>query len=224
MLKDYLKLSQLFSELDEQSLTEISMAASLKKISKGEIIFYDGDPAIAFFIVGSGKVKVYKLSSEGKEQILMIASPGDSFAEAALFGEKIYPASAECIEDSEVIMFHGDKFIGVLGRNPNLAFAMIARLSELLRKLTKLVEGLALTDVTTRLAHYLVEKIEESENEKMTLTLTEKKSILASLLGTIPETLSRSFYKLTKEKVIEVNRSNIQILDYERLIEISNQG
>ena len=222
MIKDIIKQSQLFAKMDDASLDEIRQAASVKKTAKGEIIFYDGDPAHAFFIVGSGKVKVFKLSSEGKEQILMIASPGDSFAEAAMFSGGEYPACAEALDNGELVIFNRERFIAILNRNPSLSLSLIARLSELLRKLTRLVEELSLTDVTTRLAHFLVHKLDEKKDgDKSQLTLSEKKSVIASQLGTIPETLSRSLAKLTKENIIEVSRSEIKILDYKRLREIS---
>lgn len=221
----YLKKSQLFSALDDDSLKAICSVASLKNCIKGELIFYENDPAHSFFVVGSGKVKVFKLSGEGKEQILMIANPGDSFAEAAMFGKRIYPASAQSIEDSEVLVLNREKFLGALDKKPDLAFGMIVRLSELLRKLTRLVEELSLTDVTTRLAHYFIVELESNKDiDKKIITLSEKKSVLASQLGTIPETLSRSLAKLSKQNIIEVSRSEIKILDYDRLHDLANKA
>jgi CRP/FNR family transcriptional regulator len=162
------------------------------------------------------------LSAEGKEQILMIANPGDSFAEAALFAGGKYPASAQALEDSEILVIHRDRFLNLLGRNPDLALSLIARLSELLRKLTTLVEGLSLSDVTTRLAHHLVDLMDQRGSQ--TLMLTEKKSTLASQLGTIPETLSRSLARLTKEKLIAVEGSRIDILEPDRLRQLAEHG
>jgi len=164
------------------------------------------------------------MSADGKEQILMIAYPGDSFAEAAMFSGGKFPASAQGLEESKVMVINREKFIGLLGRNPDLAMNLIGRLSELLRKLTLLVEGLSLTDVTSRLAHYFVEQVEAEHlegNQPEILTLTEKKSVLASQLGTIPETLSRSLSRLSKEKAIEVRGSEIMILDIRKLKDIS---
>ena len=97
-MRQILKISELFSQLDDKALDEIASAAVSRKSSRGEMLFYEGDPAHSFFIVGSGKVKVFKLSPEGKEQILMIAQPGDSIAEAALFAGGAYPASAQTMK------------------------------------------------------------------------------------------------------------------------------
>jgi CRP-like cAMP-binding protein len=217
-----LSKSQLFSHLDKRSLEEVASAATLRAVAKSEIIFHEGDIAQAFFIVASGKVKIFKLSADGKEQILMIASPGNSFAEAALFSGGQYPASAQALEDSELIVISREKFVRLLGKNPDLAVNLIARLSELLRKMTSLVEELSLTDVTTRLAHRIVSMVEENETcRRPIVTLAEKKTVLASQLGTIPETLSRSFARLSKEKVIAIDGARIEILDLKKLRELA---
>jgi len=221
-----LKKSKLFSGFDKKLLDEISRTASLKTVVSGEIIFYEKDPAASFYIVVDGKVKVHKVSADGKEQILMIASNGDSFAEAALFAGGKYPATAEAMNEGKLIVIHRERFVKLIEKNPNIAINMIARLSELLHKLNKLVEELSLTDINTRLAHYFVNQIEEhhlADHQKIKLTLSEKKSVLASQLGTIPETLSRSFKKLSKEHKIAVNGAEIEILDIAKLYEVAGE-
>lgn len=222
-MKDILKKSKLFAGFDENSIDNMVSASSLRKVTKGEMIFYEKDPAVAFFIVGEGKIKIFKLSSEGKEQILMIARQGETFAEAALFGGGYFPASAQAMEDSLLMVVHRDQFLTLVKQNPNIALSLIARLSELLHKLNRLVEELSLTDITTRLAHYFINIIEEKKliDEPIIIHLVEKKTILASQLGTIPETLSRSLAKLSKENIIKVDGSNIEINDLKRLYSIA---
>jgi len=224
-LRDILKTSELFSELDNLSLEDIATAGYTKKVVRGEVLFHEGDPGVAFYVVGSGKVKIFKSSPEGKEQILMIAMPGDTFAEAALFAGGKYPASAEALDDSQLLVFQRDKFVGLLQRNPNLAMNLIGRLSALLHKLTRLVEELSLTDITTRLAHYLVEKIDADKltDDRPVVKLAEKKSVLASQLGTIPETFSRSLAKMSREKIIRVSGADIEILDLARLRDLAGR-
>jgi CRP/FNR family transcriptional regulator len=218
MTVETLKLTPLFSRLDEKSLTEINSAALARRAAAGEMIFHEGEPARSFCIVGHGKVKIFKLSPEGKEQILMIAKEGDSFAEAAMFAGGDYPASAQALEPTELVVIDRSKFTGLLNRNPELALALIGRLSELLRKMTVLVESLSLSDVNTRLARYILTYGDpESGAMPGQIILREKKTVLAALLGTIPETLSRAFAKLVKDGLIEVKGPNINILDSERL-------
>jgi CRP/FNR family transcriptional regulator len=223
-MRETLAISQLFSGLDDGALERVASAAGMKHTTRGEMLFYEGDVAEAFFIVGEGKVKVFKMSPDGKEQILMIAEAGDSVAEAALFADRRYPASAQVLEDGQLVVINRERFVGLLGKHPELAVNLIGRLSHLLRNLTKLVEGLSLADVTTRVAHYLSTHMPDNNGEPCTITLTEKKATLASQLGTIPETLSRSFARLTKQKVIKIDGSNITILDPDRLQEIAAGG
>ncbi|MFQ5453461.1 MAG: Crp/Fnr family transcriptional regulator, partial [Candidatus Zixiibacteriota bacterium] len=110
-------------------------------------------------------------------------------------------------------------------RNPRIALNLIARLTELLHKLNRLVEDLSLTDITTRLANYLVKMVDERKQTEgqPNLILSEKKSVLASQLGTIPETLSRSLAKLTREKIIIVIGSQIKVLDLKRLRQMAGE-
>ncbi len=222
-MRHIFKISQLFSQLDGRALDELETTASVKNAAKGELLFYEGDPANSFFVVGHGKVKVFKLSPEGKEQILLIAGPGDSFAEAAMFTGGKFPASAQVLEDAELVVINRDRFIAVVERNPELALNLIAEFSILLHKLARLVGELSLTDVTTRLACYLLDRIDEKggSGSPVILTLSDKKTVLASLLGTIPETLSRSFQKLSRDGIISVEGARIEILDLERLRETS---
>jgi len=222
MIRDYLSHSRLFAGQDDPTLEVIASAAALKKIAKDELVFNEGDPAAFFCVVGKGKVKVFKLSPEGKEQILLIAQPGDSFAEATLYSQAKFPASAQALEDSELVVINRERFISLLAKNPELAVNLIARLSELLRNLTNLIEGLSLSDVTTRVALYLLRLTHSVPLKGVhTLRLPEKKVVLASQLGTIPETLSRSLAKLAREKIIAVEGPEIKILDPNRLKAIS---
>ena len=224
-MKNTLRQSRLFSHLDDRALESISASASVKKVASGELIFQEGEPAHSFFIVGRGKVKVFKMSPEGKEQVLMIAQPGESFAEAGLFSDRQFPASAQALDDSELIAFRRDRFVALLGENPELAVNLIGRLSELLRLMTRLVEGLSLSDVTTRLARFICShRVEATGEMPPEIMLSVKKTVLAAQLGTIPETLSRSFARLVKDGLIRVTGPTITIIDPERLQELADSG
>jgi CRP/FNR family transcriptional regulator, dissimilatory nitrate respiration regulator len=224
-MKEILKRSRLFSQSDDKALNELASAASLKKCAYGELIFQEGEPAHSFFIVGSGKVKIFKMSPDGKEQVLMVAQPGDSFAEAALFAGRLFPASAQALEDVELAVISRTRFVSLMGSNPDLAVSLIGRLSELLRLMTRLIEGLSLSDVSTRLARYLCTcRIEATGEMPPEVMLSVKKSLLAAQLGTIPETLSRSFHKLVKDGLIQVNGPTIKILDPVRLQRLADSG
>jgi len=215
--------SLLFSGVDEKGLKLIEQAGRAVSAEKGNFLFFQDDPADRFYVVLSGKVKIGKTSPDGKEQILMMAGPGDSFGEAALFAEKIYPATAEAVEKSELVFFTHQKFMALIKNNPAIAVNMIARLSMLLHHLTRLIQRISLEDVSTRLAGYILSLLPDDEGRgDQTVVLEEKKMFLASELGTIPETLSRAFARMAEEGTISVSGQKITVHDRRRLAEIAS--
>jgi CRP-like cAMP-binding protein len=222
-MKSKLSESVLFAGLDEAALALIEKSAQTRKTSKGEFIFFQNDPADRFYLVLSGKVRVFKTSPDGKEQILLMPGPGQSFGEAALFAEGVYPANAVAAEDSELMTISREAFMNLVKTHPTLAVNMIGRLSMLLHHLTHLVEQLSLEDVGTRLAGYILSLLPDDHRAgAVTITLTEKKMVLASLLGTIPETLSRAFARLTASGAIAVDGQEVTILDRKLLADIAS--
>ena len=134
MSTDLLKRCPLFAGLKEEDLKRIRAIANLKQVGKKEILFSDGEEAKGFYVILSGKVKLYKISPEGKEQILHVVSAPDAFAEAALFLEGSYPAFAEALSDSQLLFFPKRDFIQLIEKNPQLSINMIVSLSHFLRR------------------------------------------------------------------------------------------
>jgi len=220
MAIELLKQCPLFAELKEEDLKRIKAIASLKRVGKKEILFSDGEEAKGFYVILSGKVKLYKISPDGKEQILHVVSAPDSFAEAALFLEGSYPAFAEALADSQLLFFPKRDFIQLIERNPQLSINMIVSLSHFLRKFASLIEELSLKEVSSRIAKYLIDLSLESAKEGRKIKevdLDLSKTQLASKLGTVSETLSRSLAKMKARKIIDVKRNRILILDREGL-------
>jgi len=134
--------SILFAGLDADDLRLVEQGSQHLTADKGTFLFFQDDPADRFYVVLSGKVKIFKSSPDGKEQILLMAGPGDSFGEAALFAQKIYPAAALVVESGEMVYFMHDRFMTLIHDRPTIAINMIARLAMLLHHLTRLVERL----------------------------------------------------------------------------------
>jgi len=220
-----LKRCPLFSGLEDREIAELKAISTSKRYPKGALIFSEDEEAKGFFVVISGKVKVYKLSLEGKEQILHIISPGETFAEAALFAGSTYPAFAESLAQTQVLYFSKQGFLNLIRENPQISLNMIASLSHWLRKFVSLVEELSLKDVSTRLSKYLMDlsaKSGRSSERGIEFELDISKSQLASQLGTISETLSRALKKLKDRGIIKVEGKKITILQKETLEEISS--
>ncbi|MBW6511879.1 MAG: Crp/Fnr family transcriptional regulator [Desulfuromonadaceae bacterium] len=218
--KELLKKCPLFAGTDDADLAALQGVCTIREHSRGDLLFSEGEEARGFYVVASGKVKVYKLSPEGKERILHIVHPGDTFAEAAIFADGAYPAHAEPLEKSQLMFFPKRDFLSLLSSNPRIALNMIAGLSRFLRQFATQIESLTFKDVPARLAHYLLELAGE---ECSVVQLPISKAQLASNLGTVGETLSRTLRKLADDAVIEVNGRTINILDADRLIDLAEK-
>lgn len=225
-MKDYRKLlseSILFNELPEEHIDAILSIAVEKKASSGELIFSDGDPGNGFYIAADGLVKVYKLSPDGKEQILHMFGPGEPFGEVPVFSGKAFPANAETVKKSDLLFFPRQAFVNLITETPSLALNMLAVLAKRLRHFTIQVENLSLKEVPARLAGYFLLLSEEQGNTEM-VQLKISKGQLASFLGTIPETLSRMLKKMSGQGLIEVDGRKIRLLDFDGLIDLADSG
>jgi CRP/FNR family transcriptional regulator len=220
MSTELLKRCPLFAGLKEKDLRKIKSIAMPRQLKKEEVLFSDGSEAKGFYIILSGRVKLYKISPDGKEQILHVVSAPDAFAEAALFLEGTYPAFAEALKDSQLLFFPKRNFIQLIERNPQLSVNMIVTLSEYLKRFASLIEELSLKEVSSRVAKYLIDLSLKSSKEGQNsagIELDLSKTQLASKLGTISETLSRTLAKMKAKRIIEVRKNRILILDREHL-------
>ncbi|WP_221252229.1 Crp/Fnr family transcriptional regulator [Desulfuromonas versatilis] len=215
-----IKKCPLFAGAAEEDLDRLCRVGRAREPEKGELLFSEGEEAEGFFIVGRGKVKVFKLSPEGKERILHIVHPFQTFAEAAIFGNGLYPAYAEPLEKSLLIFFPKNEFLTLLHEHSQISINMIAGLSRFLRQFTTQIEELTFKDVPARLARYLLELAGDEADE---VQLPISKSQLASNLGTVSETLSRTFRKLADDAIIEVRGKTIEFLDRDRLEDLSEK-
>lgn len=215
-VRSFLSQLFLFDSFNEKELTLLESSTSLKKVDKGEQIFSEGMDATAFFAVVSGKVKIYKVSPDGKEHTLHIHGSGDLVAEAAIFDSMLFPASCMALEDTTLVRISREGFLSLIKKHPELSLKMMSGYSKRLRQFVSKIEELSLKDIKSRLASYLIEN--STVEDGVTLCrLSYSKKELSSLLGTIPETLSRSLAFL-KQKGLIVEKDNIIIIrDVEKL-------
>lgn len=214
---EVIRKNPMFAGLTEDDLQLLQAIVQQRQAKKGDLLFSDGDVAEGFYIVASGKVKIFKLSPEGKERILHIVHPPGTFAEAAIFGDGRYPAYGEPLEVSELLFFPKKAFLQLLHSQSRIAINMIGGLSRFLRQFASQIEELTFKDVPARLARYLLDLVGEASS----CILPISKSQLASNLGTVSETLSRTFRKLSDEGYILVDGKQITILDHDLLIDLS---
>ena len=219
---DALTRSPLFEGLPDDQMAEIRRIAVSRQVKKGEIIFSQGDAGNGFYIVADGVVKVFTVSVEGKEQILHILGDGEPFGEVAVFTRRPFPAHTGALTDCRLWYFPRAAFVGLVESLPSLSLNMIALLCIRLHQFAAQVESLSLKAVPSRLAAYLVYLAEEQKT-KDRVWLKISKGQLASLLGTIPETLSRVLARLSDQGIIVVDGKSIRLTDIDALRDLSNQ-
>jgi CRP/FNR family transcriptional regulator len=213
----------LFNGLPDNQLNAIREIAVEKQFNKGQTIFSEGDQTKGFFVVVEGRVKIYKVSSEGKEQILHIFETGQSFGEVTVFTGRQLPANAQALAKTRLLFFPRRAFIDLISANPSLALNLLAIMSKKLRQFAAQIENLSLKEIPARLASYLIYLSEEQDTENA-VTLNVSKGQLASLLGTIPETLSRIFAKLSGQNLIRVEGPKITLLDRQGIENLAEYG
>ena len=213
----------IFQNLSEADLKSILGIARDRYYNRGEIVFSEGDDGNGFYVVAAGKVKIYKVSLEGKEQILHIYGPGNPFGEVPVFSGKKFPANAQTLLKSHLLFFPRTAFAELIAGNPSLCLNMLAVLSTRLRQFTLQVENLSLKEVPGRLASYLLYLAREQKSDG-TVFLPISKGQLASLLGTIPETLSRILARMSNKSLIEVTGGEITLLDPVGLEDLADSG
>ena len=220
-----LEASPLFQGLPPREMTLLLEIAREKWFPKNSLLFSEGETANGFYLVVSGKVKVFKISPDGKEQILHIFGPGEPVGEVAVFSGRDFPANASTLKESSLLYLPRTGFMSLAHGQPQILMNMLATLSMRLRKFTLQIERLSLREVGARLAEALLEMTPEpGPAGRRTVELTITKGQLANQIGTTPETLSRTLQKMTRQGLIQVQRKRLVLLDPAGLEELALGG
>jgi CRP/FNR family transcriptional regulator len=213
----------IFSGLPEDQISAIKQIAVEKHFNKGEIVFSEGEEGHGFYIIAEGRMKIFKVSTEGKEQILHIFGAGQPFGEVPVFAGQKFPANAQAIDKTRALFLPRAAIVELIAANPSLALNMLAEMSKKLRQFTVQIENLSLKEMPARLASYLISLAEEQNADEF-VTLKISKGQLASILGTIPETLSRIFGRLSGRNLIRVDGKIITLVDRDGLEDLAEYG
>ncbi len=208
--------SLLFNGLQPSMVERVAELAREKSFARAESIFFEGDEATGFYLVAEGQVKIFKMSLDGREQILHVFGRGEPFGEVPVFHGQPFPANAMAMTSTRLLFFPRNEFVDLVTSTPTLALSMLAMLSLRLRRFASQIESLSLKEVPGRLAAHLLYLAEEQGRTDQ-VTLEIPKGQLASLLGTSPETLSRIFSRMKEEGIIQVQGKTIIIKNYEEL-------
>ncbi|MBK5261121.1 MAG: Crp/Fnr family transcriptional regulator [Peptostreptococcaceae bacterium] len=207
----------IFNHLEKDQMIEIMELTKSITYKKGEIIYHAGETSDSLYIVSKGKIRIYRLSESGKEQLVHILQPGDFAGELALFRETVYEAYAEAMQETSVCTLKRVDLKGLLLKYPSISLKVLTEFSNRLAQSEKQTMRFATEKVETRLALYLAELIDVNCKSKEFVLPMSKKD-LASYLGTTPETISRKLYELENQGYIkQKSNKRIEILDLDSL-------
>jgi CRP/FNR family transcriptional regulator len=218
--KDTLRKIPLFSEMDIEHLRKITAISKTLKYKKNKFLFYDDEVYKGFYILLKGLVKVFKNSINGKESVLHIIKPVNIFADVPLFEGGNYPATAQTLEESILIFIPKEEFLNLIKEDPEISLKMFSGFAKRLKEMTNKIENISSKEVINRLAAYLIKEIKNSKTGKLEepfIRLNVPKRTIAAYIGTITETLSRTFKKLQDEEIIKVRGKTIIVTNYTRL-------
>ena len=212
-----LKTITYFSGLSLTELNSIHKFVFEKAVVEGEIVQFEGEPAKAVYFIVSGLAKVFKISAEGKEQVLYFVRPGDSFNDVSAFENSPSLTSVEAMMPAVLYGIRKDDLETVLREYPPVALNMLRVLSKRVKHLVSLVEDLSFRNVTNRVAKVLLEYAGDGAGQKPRLTQQD----MAAIAGTAREMVGRSLKTLEDEGTIRLNRNRIIITDKEALREMA---
>lgn len=211
----------IFENLNNEELLEIVKNINHKEYSKGDVIFTEGNISNTLYFINQGRIKLYKYTKDGKEQILHILSEGEFFGELELIKPSKYRFNAKSIVDAKICTLSKDEMKSIIMRNPEIGIKVLEAIGERLSKIESLVQNLATNDVDSRMAYLLMdlmEKYGESIENSISVKLQLSREDMANYIGVTRETISRKLKKFEDEKLIKiVGTKNIIILDEEGL-------
>ena len=208
----------LFSDLDENQIDTILRHTRIVDLCEGEILFERRQPARDFFMLIDGQIKLARSSADGHEKIIELISPGRTFAEAIMFSKQgVYPVTASAILDSRLLCFDIASYADILHESTAACFAIMAQMSRRLHWYVGEIDRLTLHSATFRVVCYLLDQVPSTHLGASEIHLTTPKHAIASRLSITPETLSRSFSRLSREGLIEVRDDAVILNDVGKL-------
>ncbi len=205
----HLRAVELFRDLGEPALRRLAPLLRQERYRAGQSIVVEGEPCEAVYLIASGLVKRFKLSAEGKEQVLKLLGPGESFNEVPVLDGGPNPAGSVALEDTVVYALRRQALLRLIEETPSLAMALLQVLAARLRHLVGLVEDLSMRHVMGRVARLLLDQPEVVER------LTHQE--LAAMVGTVREVFSRAMRELEEQGAVRLDRGRVVILDRDRL-------
>ena len=219
-LASVLEKTTLLSNLSREELQILATRTVRKLFTAGELLFSEGEPCSGLHIISKGKVRIFKTSVNGREQVLAVNVPGESVAELPVFDGGPYPASAAAVEDTEIAFISRRDFHAYCVEHPEVPLKVLSVVGARLRRLVGIIEELSFTTIRERLIALLV-KLAQTEGKKtergIEFLLPSTHQELANQLGTVRELISRNLMRLQAEGLLDVDARQIVVLDLKGL-------
>ncbi len=211
-----LAANPLFAALDEAELSHLTRRTVVRRFAAGEMLFSEGDPCAGLFIVASGRVRIFKTSPNGREQVLAIEGPGSSVAELPIFDGGPYPASVAALEPSELAFVSRSDFRALCLEHPQVALKLLQVVGARLRRLVGIIEELSFTTLRQRLISWLLREARDHgapRGPALVFPLGVSHQELAARIGTVRELVSRNLARLQAQGFIAIEGREIVIPD-----------
>lgn len=219
-----LKRIPYFVRLGPADLARLQTVMFEEAYAKRQVLFVEGEPCHAMYIVKSGQVRIYKASPDGKEQVLKIMGPGETFNEVPVFDDGPNPATVEALEPTVVYGIRKEEMRQLVVERPSIALSLLNAFAKRLRHLTRMVEDLSFRTVTMRLAKILVEYSDEpppGSRKPIPLRQRLTQQQLAAMVGTAREVIGRAIKGLEAQGAIRLDRHRIVVVDRNRLKQLT---
>lgn len=224
---DLLRQVPYFAELEAAALKELAGRVRERKFKAGEVVLLEGEQCEGLYFVASGRVKVFKVSGEGKEQVLRILGPGRTFNDVPVFDGGPNPGSIATLEPSTIGLVPTSQVLALVESHPKVAKAVIRLLASRLRALTLMIEDLSLRGVVARVAKLLLDcarghqtLVEDTGGACARLTQHQ----IAAMTGSVREVVQRALKALERDGAIRLERARVVILDPRALERWSESG
>ncbi|MBI2679060.1 MAG: Crp/Fnr family transcriptional regulator [Candidatus Koribacter versatilis] len=219
-VSEVLARAPLFANLSEGEMAFLVRRAVSRQYKAGEAIFGEGEPCQGLYVVESGRIKVFKMSAGGREQVLAIDGPGASVAELPVFDDGAYPASATAITDARLVFVSKQDFRALCLEHPEVALRVVKIVGGRLRRLVGIIEELSFTTVRHRMAALLLNLAKRSGTKTargVEFTLPATQQDIAGMIGTVRELVSRNLSRLQAEEIVAVEGRTVVVPDLARL-------
>ncbi len=220
---NFLKYVPIFADLDEETLEKIGKLGKSKIFEKDSAILMEHETGSALFVIVKGKVKVFRVSDDGREVILSILADSDFFGEMAILDGLTRSANVSAIEDSELFIIQRSDFLDLLYNHPEVSVSLMQELTKRLRAADMKIKSLSLKDAEGKVATVILQLADDIGKIRQGVVEIEKLPFqhdLANMAGTSRETISRTLHSFAKKHLIELEGSKLRIPNYEKFKEL----